>query len=152
MTIGQICNRDTVIVRKDDSIAAAAQLMREFHVGSVVVVEEAEGAKPIGILTDRDLVVEVLAAELGPETVSVGDIMSYELATAQEDDDLWSTLQRMRAKGVRRMPVVNRLGALVGIVSSDDLLEFLVGELGQLVKVFSKEQEREQATRGGLGA
>jgi CBS domain-containing protein len=149
MSVGQICNRDTVIVRKDDSIVEAAQLMREFHVGSVVVVEDAaEGAKPVGILTDRDLVVEILAAGLDPNAVAVGDIMSYELTTAREDEGLWETLQRMRAKGVRRLPVVTDRGSLVGIVTSDDLLELLAGELGQLVKIARKEREREQTARG----
>ncbi len=152
MSVGQICNRDTVIVRKEDSIVEAAKLMREFHVGSVVVVEDvAEGIKPVGILTDRDLVVEILAAELDPNAVAVGDIMSYELASAHEDDGLWDTLQHMRAKGVRRLPIVNGQGLLVGILSSDDLLELLAGELGQLVKLINKEREREQTVRGGLG-
>lgn len=151
MSIGQICNRDTVIVRKDESVVDAAKLMREFHVGSVVVVEDAEGGvKPVGILTDRDLVVEILAAELGPNTVAVGDIMSFELATAQENDGLWDTLQRMRAKGVRRMPVIDAQGFLTGILSSDDLLELLAEELGQLVRIIGKERQREQDTRGGL--
>ncbi|BBA33763.1 CBS domain protein [Methylocaldum marinum] len=152
MSVGQFCNRDTVILRKADAIVEAAKLMREFHVGSAVVVEDsAEGAKPVGIVTDRDLVVEILAAELDPGSVTVGDIMSYELLTAREDDGLWETLQRMRLKGVRRIPVVNPQGVLAGILTSDDLLEILAGELTELVKIIGKEQEREQRTRGGLG-
>lgn len=152
MSVGQICNRDTVIVRKDESIVDAAKLMREFHVGSVVVVEDVEsGTRPVGILTDRDLVVEILAAELDPETVTVGDIMSYELTTARDDDGLWDTLRRMRAKGIRRMPVVNAEGLLTGILTSDDLLELLAEELGQLVKISGNEREQEQSRRGGLG-
>lgn len=151
MSVGQICNRDTVIVRKEESIVDAAKLMREFHVGCVIVVEDVEhGAKPVGVLTDRDLVVEILAAELDPDTVAVGDIMSYELVTAGENDGLWDTLQRMRAKGVRRMPVVNAEGCLAGILTSDDLLELLAEEFGQLVKVIGKERQREQDIRGGL--
>jgi CBS domain-containing protein len=151
MSVGQICNRDTVIVHKEESIVDAAKLMREFHVGSVIVVEDAEGGvKPVGILTDRDLVVEILAAELDPNAVSVADIMSFELVTAHEADGLWDTLQRMRAKGVRRMPVVNAEGLLTGILSSDDLLELLAEEFGQLVKIIGKERQREQNTRGGL--
>jgi len=152
MSVGTFCNRDTVILRKEDSVVEAAKLMREFHVGSAVVVEESGGgAKPVGIVTDRDLVVEILAAELDPNAVTVGDIMSYELITAGEEDGLWETLQRMRIKGVRRIPVVNRQGFLAGILTSDDLLEILAGELAELVKIIGKEQEREQKTRGGLG-
>jgi CBS domain-containing protein len=151
MSVGQICNRDTVIVRKEESVVDAAKLMREFHVGSVVVVEDTEGGvKPVGILTDRDLVVEILAAELDPNAVAVGDVMSYELAAAREEDGLWDTLQRMRAKGIRRLPVVNGQGLLTGILTSDDLLELLAGELGQLARVIATEREREQSVRGGL--
>ena len=149
MTIGQICNRDTVIVRKADSIQEAAILMREQHVGSIVVVEDCGGGvKPVGILTDRDLVVEIVAAGVNAETVSVGDIMSYELLTGHEDDGLWETLQRMRGQGVRRMPVIDARGCLVGILSTDDLLELLAGELGDLVKIISRERRREEQNRG----
>ncbi|MGX2039679.1 CBS domain-containing protein [Methylocaldum sp. MU1018] len=152
MSVGQFCNRDTVIVRKEDSIIDTAKLMREFHVGSAVVVEDsAGGTKPVGIITDRDLVIEIVATELDPNSVAVGDIMSYELITAREDDGLWETLQRMRVKGVRRIPVVDRQGLLAGILTCDDLLEILAGELAELAKIIGKEQEREQKTRGGLG-
>jgi CBS domain-containing protein len=151
MSVGQICNRDTVIVRKEESVIDAAKLMREFHVGSVVVVEDVEGGvKPVGILTDRDLVVEILAAELDPNAVAVGDIMSYELASAREEDGLWDTLLRMRTKGIRRLPVVNGQGLLIGILTSDDLLELLAGEIGQLARVVATGREREQSVRGGL--
>ncbi|QSA97441.1 CBS domain-containing protein [Methylococcus sp. EFPC2] len=148
MSVGQFCNRETVIVRKQDSIVEAAKLMREHHVGSIVVVEDSKGVvAPVGILTDRDLVIEILAAELNPDEVAVGDIMSYELLTARASDGLWETLQRMRGKGVRRVPVVDEQGGLAGIISSDDLLEILAGELGELTKLIAREQQREQRVR-----
>ncbi|CAI8953232.1 CBS domain-containing protein [Methylocaldum szegediense] len=151
MSVGQFCNRDTVILRKEDSIIDAAKVMREFHVGSAIVVEDSTGGvKPVGIVTDRDLVVEILAAELDPSAVTIGDIMSYDLITAHEEDGLWETLQRMRIKGVRRIPVVDQQGLLAGILTSDDLLEILASELTELVKVIGKEQERERKTRGSL--
>ncbi|GAB6046326.1 CBS domain-containing protein [Methyloparacoccus murrellii] len=150
MTIGLICNRDTVIVRRDDTITIAARLMREHHVGSVVVVEDlADGVKPVGVLTDRDLVVEILALEVDPQTVSVGDIMSFELISAHENDGIWVTLKRMRSQGIRRMPVVDDRQRLIGIVSVDDLLELLAGELGDLVKLTGREKEREILKRNG---
>ncbi len=149
MSLGQICNRETVVIGKDESIITAARLMREFHVGSVVVVEETErGNKPVGIVTDRDLVVEILAAELDPGVVSVGDIMSFELATARDDEPTWEALQRMRNKGIRRMPIVDQDGLLVGIISTDDLLELLAEELGQLVRIIGREREHEARARG----
>ncbi len=148
MSIGQFCNRETVIVRKTDSIVDTAKLMRQGHVGSVVVVEDGEGpVKPVGVVTDRDLVLEVLAAELDPETVTIGDLVSYELVTAREDDGLWETLQRMRIKGIRRMPVVDAQGGLAGIIAVDDLLEILAAELSEVTKVMAREQVREEKTR-----
>jgi CBS domain-containing protein len=144
MTIGLFCTRDTVIARREDSIHTAAKLMREHHVGSVVVVEDAlDGVKPIGVLTDRDMVVEILALQLDPQKVTVGDVMSAELISAKEADGIWVTLKRMRSEGVRRLPVVNDQGLLLGIVSVDDLLELLVGELTDLVKLSDREKERE---------
>jgi len=148
MSVGQFCNRETVIVRKQDSIVETAKLMRQNHVGSVIVVDDqSEFVKPVGIVTDRDLVLEVLAAEIDPEKVTVGDLTSYELVTANEDDGLWETIQRMRTKGVRRMPVVDRKGQLVGIIAIDDLLEILATELHELTKVIGREHVREEKTR-----
>jgi len=148
MSVGQFCNRVTIIVRKQDAIIEAAKLMRQHHVGSLVVLDDSDGIpKPIGIVTDRDLVVEILAAEIDPDAVAIGDIMSFELLTARESDGLWDTMQRMRSKGVRRVPVVNDHGALVGILSSDDLLELLADELGELARLIGREQQHEQRKR-----
>ncbi|HUL13044.1 MAG TPA: CBS domain-containing protein [Methylococcaceae bacterium] len=149
MSVGQFCNRDTVIVRKQDSIVEAAKLMRQHHVGCLIVVEENGSGTfaPIGIVTDRDLVIEILAEEVNPEEVAIGDIMSYELVTAHENDGLWETLQRMRIKGVRRIPVVDQNGALKGILTNDDLLEILAGELGEIAKLVNRELQREQKIR-----
>lgn len=149
MSVGQFCNRDTVIVRKQDAIVETAKLMRQHHVGCVVVVEDGDDGlvKPIGIVTDRDLVLEILAEEVNPDDVTIGDIMSYELLTVRDSDGLWDTLLRMRSKGVRRVPVVNDKGGLIGILSSDDLLELLADELGELAKLIKHEQQREHRVR-----
>ena len=148
MSVGHYCKREIVTVSKQDSILTAAKRMRQQHVGCLVVVEDQEGStKPVGILTDRDLVIEVIAAEVDPDDISVGDIMSYELLTAWETDSIWETLQRMRVKGVRRIPVVDENNVLTGILSSDDLLEVLAEELSQLAKLSNCEQVREQSSR-----
>jgi len=148
MTIGTICTRETVIAKKDNTIVEVAKLMRQHHVGDIVVIKESEGENiPVGIVTDRDLVIEILAQELSPDTVTVGDIMSYEIVTARDDEGIWDTLQKMRIKGVRRMPIVNQRGGLVGIVTLDDLLELLTDELAGLAKIISREQERERTAR-----
>lgn len=148
MSIGDICNREVVFCRKAETTREAAALMRQHHVGCLVVVDESrEHPRPLGVITDRDLVVEIMAERVSPETVSVGDVMSYDLATAREDEGIWEVIRRMRAKGVRRLPIVDEAGALVGIVTMDDMLEFLTDEFYGLVKLLARQREREQETR-----
>ncbi len=148
MMIGEICTRDVVMIAKDAAVVEAACLMRQHHVGAVLVTVVREGlAVPVGILTDRDLVVEVLARDVDPQTVTVGDIMSAELLTAGAADSLWDTLQRMRQYGARRVPVVDAGGGLQGIVTMDDVLELLAEELNVLARLISHERHREEAQR-----
>ncbi len=148
MSIGDYCNREVVITVQDGSIREAAQLMRRHHVGDLVVVDSDAGQRwPVGILTDRDLVLAVLAQDVAPEEVTVGDVMSAEPALAREDEDLWDTLYRMQSWGVRRLPVVNGMGTLEGIITVDDLLELFTEYLHDLVKVVTREQERELRNR-----
>ena len=148
MTLGELCNRNTVFTKRASSAAEAAQLMREQHVGDLVVVDEKAGKRvPVGIVTDRDLVVEILAKGVDANAVTVGDVMGADLVTARETDDLYATMQRMRAKGVRRVPVVDAGGALVGIVSVDDFLDLLAEELTALARLISREQAREHLNR-----
>jgi len=148
MAIGDICTRDTVFTTKESSIAAAAGLMREHHVGDLVVVEEKAGRRiPVGILTDRDLVIEILAKGVDINSLTVGDLMIEDLVTARESDGLYETIQRMRAKGVRRVPVVDANNSLIGIVSVDDLLDLLADELSALARLVSREQARERTRR-----
>ena len=148
MTIGTICNRDTVFTTRNSSIVDAAQLMRDHHVGDLVVVDEQAGRRvPVGIVTDRDLVIEILARQVEPGSVTIGDIMSSELVTARESDGLFDTLQHMRAKGVRRVPVVDAGGALAGIVAVDDFLDLLAEEISALARLVSREQARERTAR-----
>ncbi len=149
MSAGQFCNRDIVVARKEDSVVQAAKLIRQHHVGCLVVVEDdAHGAvAPVGIVTDRDLVVEVLAKEADAATTRLGDLLSYDLVTAHEDDRLWDTLQRMRVKGVRRVAVVDRHGVLKGLLASDDLLAALSGEMHELAKLLGRDQHRELQAR-----
>jgi CBS domain-containing protein len=148
MTIGEICNRDTVFTTRSSTIGEAARLMREQHVGDLVVVDERGSRRvPVGILTDRDLVVEILAKEIDMNSVTVGDVMSSELMTVGEGDGEYEAMQRMRAKGVRRVPVVDAGGSLVGIVSVDDFLDLLADELTALARLVSREQARERSRR-----
>lgn len=148
MAVGEICNREVVIAKKALSVVDAAQLMRKHHVGDLVVVEERNGRRhPVGIVTDRDIVVEVVAAGVNPDALKVGDIMGPEVATVRESKGLFEALRYMRGKGVRRMPVVDRDGGLVGILTLDDLLNLLAEEMTELAKLVSHERQREAASR-----
>jgi predicted transcriptional regulator len=148
MAVGEICNREVVMTEKSVSVVDAAQLMRTHHVGDLVVVEEKAGRKhPVGIVTDRDIVVEVVAAGVNPEALKVGDIMGLEVATVRDSEGLFEALRYMRDKGVRRMPVVDASGALIGILTLDDLLSLLAEEMTELAKLVSHERQREAAAR-----
>ncbi len=148
MTVGQICNRVVVFAFRNTPLPDAAKLMRENHIGSVVIVDEsARGRIPVGMLTDRDIAIAVVAQALDPRTLTAGEVMSGELVTANEQDDMLDTLQRMRRRGVRRVPVLTAAGTLAGIVTLDDLLELVAEQLGDVVKAIATEQSREARAR-----
>ena len=148
MSVGELCNRTVIVTSRTTRLDEAARLMREHHVGSIVVVDEtAAGSKPVGIVTDRDIVIEIVAAGVSPATVTVEEIMAPDLVVAKEGEDLLDTLTRMRAKGIRRVPVVNGAGALLGILSLDDMLGVLAEHVDGLLKVIAQEQAREARTR-----
>lgn len=148
MFVGKLCSRVVTVVRREESIMAAARLMRQQHVGNVVVVEvEGDAQRPVGILTDRDIVVELVAKELDLKVVTVGDAMSCDLLTLPEDMDLLEAVGEMRSHAVRRAPVVNARGMLVGIVSIDDVLGVLAELLKDLSCLVNKEQRREKVLR-----
>ncbi|MCK9394296.1 MAG: CBS domain-containing protein [Methylobacter sp.] len=148
MSIGEFCNREVVFATREMSLPEAAQLMREHHVGDLVVVDEVDGKRvPVGIVTDRDMVIEVIAQSLDLDEFRVGDIMGHHLVSVQEKEGVFETIRLMRSQGVRRIPVVNSEGGLAGIVSADDILELLAEEMTELAKVVPREQERETKTR-----
>ncbi len=148
MPIGEICNREVVIVSPDDSALEAAKLMRQNHVGSVLVVEERGGRRvPVGIVTDRDLIMEIVAPELDPNVITAGDIMAPDFSSIDEGTGIYEAIQHMRGKGIRRLPVVDNGGALVGIVTMDDLLVLLADELNSLARLVAREQQKEASSR-----
>ena len=148
MNISDICTVETISCSREETVQGAALLMRKHHVGDLVVVDGSDGeAIPVGIVTDRDIVVSVVALGLDPESLQVGDIMSDDLLTCREDDDVYQTIEHMRVRGIRRVPVVNRNGALAGIVSADDLLEFLAEEMGDLSRISGSQQAHEKRAR-----
>jgi len=148
MPIGEICNREVVFARRNNTVKEAAQLMRQYHVGDLVIVDESSGRPvPCGMLTDRDIVVGVIAKGLDPDALMVGEVAGPELVLAREKDGVSETIEAMRAKGVRRIPIVDAQGGLVGIVSADDILDLLAEEMTALAKMVSRQQRHESQLR-----
>lgn len=150
LTTGEICTRDVSFALRATPLNEAARLMRENHVGSLVVVDELAGQRiVVGLLTDRDIVTAVVAAGLDPGMLNVGDVMSTDLVTAREDDSLIDLMRVMRRQGVRRVPVVGAQGELIGLATLDDVLAILSEELGLLVAAIGSEGQRERRMRAG---
>lgn len=148
MPISDICKRNVVTVPSDTTVFEAAKLMRQYHVGDVVVVMQKDGINnPVGIVTDRDIVVEVIATELDTKVITVGDITVSSLAVVHESSGVLETFQAMAGEGVRRMPVINSHGNLIGIVTLDDLLLLLGREFDAIPHILSREQHKEAERR-----
>ena len=146
--IGKFCVRHVVTVTRKSTIIEAASLMRQHHIGALVVVAEtAVGTVPVGVLTDRDIVIEIVAASLSPETVTVGEIVQRPVITVRENAGYAETVRSMCVAGVRRVPVVDARGVLVGIISIDDMLRQLASPLLALAELAGRERHFETATR-----
>jgi len=132
----------------NDTITDCARRMHAEHVGCLVVVEKADGSQfPVGMLTDRDIAIEVVAFGLDPNALTAGDVMSGKPAVVEEDDDLLDVLARMRERGARRLPVTRPDGALAGVIALDNVLEALAEQLDGMVGVLKAQQTRELRTR-----
>lgn len=148
MTAGEYCNREIVVTEKNTSITEAAMLMRSHHVGDLVIVEkQAEKTIPTGIITDRDLVVEVIAQKVDPDALSLKDIMSTSLVAVEEKESLLDVLDVMQKKSVRRIVVVDEQGSLQGLLSADDVIELIAEAMNNLTKLVKHEITREEKER-----
>ena len=148
MRVSEFCIRNVVQCARDASALELSQLIRESHVSDIVVVDQPNGKKiAVGIVTDRDLVIEVMAKERDPALVTAKDLMGKELVTVGEGNDVYETAELMRDRGVRRTPVVDDQGALVGIVTLDDLLRIIGEQLALLARVIARERFQERQSR-----
>jgi CBS domain-containing protein len=147
MNVGELCKRDAVVVRGSDELATAAEKMRDEHIGYLVVVDDGAGRDPIGVLTDRDIVVTVVARGVDPHTLKVEDLMTRNPVVVKEADTIEAALQAMRAIGVRRVPVVSLRGHLTGVLSLDDVLDGLADELGTIATTIRNERQFECSLR-----
>lgn len=151
MSVSEICNRRVVVMQCDETVSEAAKLMRQHHVGAVVVVEDRNGTRvPVGIVTDRDLIMEIMAFELDPAIITVGDIMEKELVTLKETTGIFDAIQYMRHRTVRRLPIVDENDGLIGILTLDDLLELLSEEFLAIAKLVSYERQKESRHRSSI--
>jgi len=146
MRTGELCVRDVVTATQGELVRDLAARMSEHHVGCVVVVDdEVDAPRPIGVVTDRDLVRTLALEELGHSRgLAAGDVMSKDLLVASESDDALGALERMRARGVRRLPIVDAHGALVGILAFDDFVEWFTEQLSNLTRLVRNERRRER--------
>lgn len=150
MNVGQICQRRVVMVRATDDLASAARSMREEHIGYLVVVEpslEEAGFTPVGVLTDRDIVVTAVARETDPRMLRVGDVMTRKPVTVTVQASIADALEQMKRIGVRRLPVVGDYGILEGVVSLDDILAVLAQNLGSAAGAIQRERAAEKNLR-----
>ena len=146
MKVGRLCKRHPVTVEARSELIAAAEIMRKHHVGYLIVVD-VEAPKPIGVLTDRDIVVSVVAKGADPKALLVADVMTTQPVTVNEQDSVSSALQSMRRMGVRRVPVVSAHGDLVGVLALDDVLDEIAKEIADLTGAVHNEQRVEGVLR-----
>jgi CBS-domain-containing membrane protein len=153
MNVGQICKRHIVSIDGAGSLQQAAQLMREHHVGALVVTTaDAQGTHVAGVVTDRDMAIEALARGPDASQLPVARIARERLVSVPETAGLDEAVARLQDAGVRRLLVQGAEGQLVGLVSFDDLLQACVAPLAGLSEVLRREVEREVAERGAAAA
>jgi CBS domain-containing protein len=144
MKIGSLCTRRVVTIDEDGTLGQAAMLMREHHVGALVVTARtAQGLRIGGLVTDRDLVIEVLARGLDPAAGRIGELASTDIASVCEDDDLTQAIAAMQRAGVRRLLVTDAEQRLSGIVSLDDLVHACASQFTGLADVIRAGLDRE---------
>lgn len=143
MKVRDLCTLNTQIIEKSETAQAAAKAMQEAKVGSLVVVDMLpNGDLPIGIITDRDIALKVAIHDVCPSMLLIEDFVSDTLLTVEGKEDVYNVLGKMRQKRVRRVPVVDKEGFLMGIISIDDILDFLVGELKEMTDIMKHEPDR----------
>jgi CBS domain-containing protein len=148
MKVGEYCKRAVVAIASSADAADAAKLMREEHVGFLIVHRAGDTLqRPVGVLTDRDLVLGVMARDVDPRSVTVDDVMTRQPLIANEADELTDMLQGMRLSGIRRVPVVDARGALVGIMAIDDAIDIITGLMCDIAGSIKSGQRHEWRTR-----
>ena len=152
MKLERIFSRKIVHIPRSSTLEQAAKLMRDHHVGALLVIGEGPRGLPVGLVTDRDLVIRAMAEGEGPRDLTVAEAMSPALATVPRSADVYDVLEAMRINGVRRLVVVEPDGAPAGIVSVDDVMDAFAVELGKLGELLRSESQHEVGREGERGA
>ena len=153
MTAYELCQRHVVTARRHEELSTAAWVMRERNVGCLVVVDPAGsqgGWRPVGLLTDRDIVTRAIARDEDLRGVVVEEVMSRNPPTVSNNSPVDEALQRMRASGVRRVPVVDDRGRLTGILALDDIFEHMAQRLPFGVTPIRPDLKFDQPGRMGI--
>lgn len=146
MSVGRICVREVDLADVDETVVQASQRMHQRGVGTLVILGPER--KPVGIITDRDLVSRVLAAGRDVLTTTVADVMTREPTTIPEDGAIETALSLMHSGCFRRLPVTDSKGELVGLLSLDDVLMLIAEELTQVGRLLERETPKEVLTGG----
>lgn len=149
MLIRDYCNMNIICCEADTGIAVVAGLMRRHHVGDVIVVENrSDGLRiPVGIVTDRDILMESIALDIDAKLFTAGDMMTAPLVTAREDASLFDAIKLMRNRKIRRLPVLAHAGNLFGILTTDDIINLLASELSLMAAAMVEQPDREKSLR-----
>ena len=137
MGLIKCCREQVVAVSPDTPAVEVARIMGAKNVGSVVIVSGDN--RPVGILTDRDLTTRVMAREKDPGEVRASDIVTRDVVTFRDSMGIYEAIQKMTAEGIRRMPVVDDAGKLIGIVTMDDIVRMLGEEMAAIAKNIEKQ-------------
>lgn len=149
MLIRDYCNMNVICCDADTGISLVAGLMRRHHVGDVIVIEiNSDGLRiPIGIVTDRDIMVESIALDIDAKLFTAADMMTAPLVTVREDACLFDAIKLMRNRKIRRLPVLAHAGNLFGIITSDDIINLLASELSLMAAAMVEQPGREESLR-----
>ena len=148
MRVREVCRFDVATCGRSASALDVAKLLRERHVGAAIVVGERDGGGvPVGVATDRDLAIEVMAKEIDPASICAGDLLVRDCITVLDSDIAYEAIWQMRRGAVRRLPVVDGRGHLLGIVALDDLTRLLAQELKDAAGIADRQIEVETSRR-----
>ena len=139
MTIGKHCKHEVITAPRDTSVYKATQLMKQHNIGNIVVVDGNDRNTPVGIFTDRDVAMKIVADEVDPRQLTIGDAISQDLLILQEHQHIQEAIDMMCAKKVRRAPIVGKDNKITGIVSVDDLILLFADELGSVAKLIRQQ-------------